>query len=459
MVNVLYGAAMVAVIGWLITPSEFGAASAALAVIYLIETFTKAGIQDAIITERSAHTEVTDVGHTTAAALSLVGAFIAIILSLPVSKLIGDPQIKNFIWVASLILPGNALVAAPLGILMRKMRTAQLVRRQVISKVVSLIIITSGALAGFGSWAIILSSVAVPMISVINVGLLMTRFPRFRWNYAIARRLITFGLAVSGELACWSIMSRVFALLFGYFHGTAQLGALQFAFRLVDEVANLVRLIVSRLGLSAFAALKRSAGDIATSFDKSTRLLNMASAPMFIGLILMAPTFVEVLFGAKWAKGVPYIQIFAVSWAIAMPRILVSPALRASGKQYMQLAYAAVSACVALVATITFGHITPLLGGIAYASRQVVSVPWGFWTMQKLFGLPAPRQMKALLPAYGAAGMMVAGIEAAKFLLPPLPPLVELISLPILGGVIYVPCVLLFDRTTVNIGLRILKRR
>ncbi len=102
-VNVIYGAAMVGVIGWLIPPSEFGAASAALAAIYLVETFSKAGIQDALIRERSIHTEVTDVGHTTSVGLSIIGMIVSIAIAFPLSRVMDDNRIASFILVSSFI--------------------------------------------------------------------------------------------------------------------------------------------------------------------------------------------------------------------------------------------------------------------------------------------------------------------------------------------------------------------
>ncbi len=457
-VNVIYGAAMVGVIGWLIPPSEFGAASAALAAIYLVETFSKAGIQDALIRERSIHTEVTDVGHTTSVGLSIIGMIVSIAIAFPLSRVMDDNRIASFILVSSFILPLNALVAAPLGIFMRKMRAAQVMRRQVTSKIVSLIVIVVGGLYGFGAWAIIVSSVTVPAVAVVNIWLLMPRFPKFRWNYRISKRLIFFGFAVSGELACWSLMSRAFALLFGYFHGLHELGALQFAFRLVDEVANLVRLVVSRLGLSAFAALHRVGGDIAVSFEKGTRLINVASAPTFAGLALLAPFMVPILFGHRWNEAIPYIQIFSISWMVAMPRILVSPALRAIGKQYLQLSYAAVSAFVALAATVTIGQISPFLAGVAFASRQLVSVPWGVLTMRRLLGLSTSRQVLALLPALTATALMALVIEAALYIIPNGHLAVKMISTVFIGAITYVVSIVLIDRKSVKMARSILKR-
>lgn len=455
-VNVLYGAGMVGVIGWLIPPTEFGAASAALATVLLIETLSGLGVQDAIIRDPSGHTAVTDAGHAMSLAASAIGVVAALAAALPVAAMVGDPRIAGFTAVASLMLPLNALDAVPLGMMMRKMRAAQITRRQIISKLVSLAVLAVGGQLGLGAWAVILASVTVPMVSVVNIWLMMTRYPRLRWDTVMARRLAWFGIATSAELACWAVMSRVFTLAFGAIHGVQALGSLQLAVRLVDEVANLIRLVAMRLGLSAFARLSRAGGDIGRAFQKGTKLISALSTPTFAGLALLAPDLISVAFGPRWAESAVFVQIFALGWLFAMPRILVSPALRAIGKQYLQLAYAIVSALTVLGAMTAFGYLSPLLGALALTSRQVVAIPWSVWTIRSLLGVRIRAQAAALAPALIASGAMAASIEIARHWLVYAPSMLELMAIIAAGGAIYSVALSLTDRSIVKFAINLI---
>ncbi len=456
--NLLYGLGMIAVIGWLIAPADLGAASVSIATILLIEAITSAGLQESVIRAPSADTLTTDTAFTSAVGLSLVGMLVALSLAVPIARIEHDARIVPLIMTASLMLPLDALDAIPLGIMMRKMRAAQLTRRQLVSKLVSFTVIVMGGFLKLGPWAVVLASVAVPVVSFFNIFLMLTRYPRLRWDAAIFRKLVSFGFAISAENACWALMTRAFTLLFSFYHGLAAVGAFQFGVRLVDEVANLIKLMVVRLGLSAFASLNRSGGNIGQAFQNGTRLLNAAAAPIFVGLAMLAPTIVPILFARRWIGAVPYIQIFALAWMLAMPRILVSPALRAVGRQYLQLAYAAASASVVLIAGLLIGHLSPFWAAMAFASRQVVAVPWGAWTMRRQFGLGLAAQVQVLLPALGSAALMAVGLHVVIGLRQHWS--IAMLVLPVAGGaMVYAIAMLLLDRRTIALARRYAGRR
>lgn len=404
--NVIYGLGIIFIIGRLITPAEFGSASIAIATILIVESFTSAGLQESIISSRSIHTARTDVAFSTAMVLSLLGMCLTTALSYPVALMTGDGKVALYIIALSTTIPLNAAEAIPMGVMMRKMRSKQIARRHIAAKAASLSVLLIGGLLEWGSWSVIAATVTVSLVSLVNVFFMLPRYPKLLLNYAVSKDLLSYGMSVSLENIFWGGMTRGFSLIFGIYHGSKALGNFQFALRFVDEIANLIRMVVIRLGLSTFSSLKREDANLASSFQTGTRLINSVSAPVFVGLAIMAPDIIHILFGDRWLVASQYATLFSISWILAMPRILVSPVLRVSGRQYIQTAYAAVSALFVICIVLVSGNKSPYWAVSAFVFRQAFAIPWGILSIKSLLNLNISKQVGILVPGLISSAIM-----------------------------------------------------
>ena len=82
-----------------------------------------------------------------------------------------------------------------------------------------------------------------------------------------------------------------------------------------EDVANLptteLVLPLCRSCFSGFAAARAGGGDVREVFLRPVALAFLVTAPMGVGLSLVADPVVRLVLGARWAEAVPVIQVLA----------------------------------------------------------------------------------------------------------------------------------------------------
>ncbi|MHC4050421.1 oligosaccharide flippase family protein [Bradyrhizobium sp. 25ACV] len=451
--NICHGLASIFAIGWLIAPSELGRASVALSTVLFIESFTSLGLQEAVIRARSGETLTTDTAFSLAILSGCCGVLLAGGAAVPLGYAYGSYEITALLFAAATIIPLNALLAVPAAMLARKVRGAALTKRMILGKLLGLTVLLLSGVFGTGAWAVVLSSIATSAGGLLVLALLTKRFPKFRFDKARARELLGFGILQGLENVFWSATYRLFGVLLGYLHGAAALGYFYFALRLVEEIAGMLQLIVSRFALSLFAGLQRAASVDATvsAFIKGTRVLTLVASPAFALLALFSGDVLAILFGQQWDASAPLIAILSIGWIFAFPRILVAPMLRARGDQRLVLYYAGASCGFTLLACLASSGLPLSAIAIAWTARHVIAVPWSVWVVHYRYGLSYRSLADLAVRPLIAITAMSAMVVAVDRLLPALPPWSHIAVGATLGVAVYACVALIMDRESVKI--------
>lgn len=456
--NSFYGLLTVLVIGRFIAPVELGAASTAIAIVFLIEVLSSAGLQEAVVRSRSADTIVTDTAFVMAMGFSLAGAAICVPAAFLAAAVFGDHRLTFLTLAASLTLPLNALGTVPSAVLTRKMRAGVLTRRMVGGKTLGLIVLSSTAAFGFGPWSLILAGLATSAGSLVMILTATSRWPRLRFAPQEARPLLRFGAMVSAENSLHIISLRAFSLLFGYFHGLAALGNFQLALRLTEEVGALVIGAVNRFGLSFFAGKERSAADMRSAFLTGSKLITAGAAPLFGGIALVAKDFIPLMFGSQWQDSIPFLQIIAISWIVVFQRILIGLVLRARGQQKILVSLAASAAAFALIACVATAAMPAIYGVIGFASRRFFNAPFVTFAVRRHLKIPFKEQFSNVFAPTAAAAVMAAAVIAFQLLLAAGGPAIRLSGSILIGVAAYAVALWLLSPSVVALAQSVLLR-
>jgi O-antigen/teichoic acid export membrane protein len=450
-VNGLAGVGLMFVLAWLLEPVEIGQATIALSVVGVAEVIAGLGMIEALVGARSSDTLVSDTAFTAVVAAALVAAGGCYFLAVPVGRLYHEPHVTELLQVAALILPVNALVAIPTGLFMRKMRAAAVALRMTVSRVAT--ILATGILAylHFGAWAVVLGTLIGSCVTLVAILPLMPRWPRLRFSAREFRKLFVFGAALCIERLLWGLMIRLFLLVLGYVHGPAILGLVRFAQRLIDESANLVQTFVIRFGLSLFAALERAGRDPTEAFLKATRLIAAVAVPIFAGLALVMPDLIGTVFASKWAPAVIVAQVAALGWVVSFPRSLVGAVLRARGRQAGLVGYAALACALTIAAGLMTGGQGLFIIALAWVTRHLVGIPWGFYAIHRYLGTPVKRQVAASIRPMIAAAIMAGAVTVVSMLMQGQSGIERLITEIAAGAAVYAAALALIDRETLHL--------
>lgn len=133
--------------------------------------------------------------------------------------------------------------------LMRELRTVELAKRTLLSRIAYLICAVALAYQGFGIWSIVVANVFHNIVGTITLWIGYQYRPRYLFSPPHLKHLILFGAPVMLESVLWATLTRMFNILLGSFHGLEVLGSFSMASKATDAIANVLLSICGRLGL------------------------------------------------------------------------------------------------------------------------------------------------------------------------------------------------------------------
>jgi O-antigen/teichoic acid export membrane protein len=297
----------------------------------------------------------------------------------------------------------------------RKLRTGALARRTILAKAVYTALACGLAIAGWGLWSIVVAGVVQLAVSALTLWMAQPRLPRWRFQWAHARQILAYGWAVSAEAALWSLAGRAFVMMVGVVHGVQTLGYVNIAMRSTEVFSTLLTAVNARFALPLFSRVQGSMSRIRDVYRQGTELLNLASAPIFVGLSLTAADWVPLILGTQWLPAIPLIQAFSLAWAVVFSRMLVGDCVRVAGHPRALLPQAVVAAIAMVAAVLVTAGQSMLTVALAWvAARTVVTAPLTAYLLRRVAGLQLIDQARPLARPFICACLMSAAVLAAR---------------------------------------------
>jgi teichuronic acid exporter len=349
-------------------PQEFGIAAIVLTSSEFIRIFTQTGIGARIIS--ASDTDLDKICHA-AYRLNcmLYGAILMAQLALawPIAIAYGDLSIAPLI--AVLALPYALFPAASVQVyrVQRKLRMSA-------TAVMSIILISGDnllaalfAFSGFGLWSIVIPKIVVAILWVVAYRKLDTWRPTSKPDIATLRDTWKFGRTVLLTELVSALRLQGDKLLLGQIVGLSTLGTYYFAFNAGLGITSALITACSAALLPYFTNLTNGAA-VKTQFIKATGLLYALLLPIFALQIGLAPWYVPIVFGLKWASAVPLMMVLCAS---GIPFVLwraTSMLLRAVGKPAFEFRFTLALTIVSLGSLCITAH----FGLLAIAGAQLV---------------------------------------------------------------------------------------
>lgn len=438
------------VVARLLTPSDFGLASVAFAIVAIVQLLAFAGVPQAMLRTPQLLPRLSDQLFWVLLGLGALATQVCWLIAAPLARFYGAPLLLWLIGVQALDCLLQALVQFPTALLTRKMRTRSLALRMLWFKLVSIAGTLAAAAAGLGPWSLVAGSLLGSAASVLLLWRTQPRRPRWRRFDAGLLPLLRMGWLIMAETALTALSVRGFLLLFGKFHGLHDLGLLNFAMRLVDELGAMITASVGRVSLSFFATAHRAGHDLARIFVVGTHAITLAVLPLFFGLAAVAGDAVPLIFGARWQAAVPAVQLLALFWGLRMTRLLSPGLMRTLDVQGPLVMNAAISFGFAMAAVLFTRELGFVAAVAAFSARMLVTIPAGASVLARVAALPVSRQFAAVARPLTLATIMAGLVLAGRSLASDWPLALRLAALTAGGALLYALLVWTFDRTALT---------
>ncbi|MFH1976753.1 MAG: MOP flippase family protein [Pseudomonadota bacterium] len=308
------GFVTLAVLARLLSPADFGLMGMIMVVIGFAQAFADMGISNAIIYRQDA---TKDQLSSLYWLNILAGVIVFCVVCASTPLVVGfyhEPRLSKLLYLTALV-----FLITPLGqqfqiLLQKELQFNRLAKIEIATVVVNSTVTIGSAFAGLGVYSLILGQL---IATATKVALLCSAGSRqWRPSLHFAKRdlkgYVSFGLYQMGERAINYLNSNLDYLLIGSMLGASALGYYTLAYNLIIRPSTMINPVITKVAFPVFSRIQNETERIKRVYLKILQLLSIFNFPMMIGLAVVAPVAVPVIFGEQWLPSIILIQILTI---------------------------------------------------------------------------------------------------------------------------------------------------
>ncbi|MFP4598962.1 MAG: lipopolysaccharide biosynthesis protein [Persicimonas sp.] len=433
----------------LLAPDDFGLFGVAVLILTGFETLSKVGVKAAVIQAE----EVDELFLHTAYWLKIArGALIgltAFLVAPLVAQFFGEPQAADLVRVLALTAFIGSFSSIGTALLQKEFdfRRHSLYRFIRIATLVGTSIIFAFILQN--AWALVWGILAEKIVSVVVSFFFHPYRPRFRFDWSRAKSIFDFGvwLFLAGLVQYASL--NLDDIMLGRWAGAAALGLYQMAFVVGNIIAQEFSGVIERVMFPAFAEIQGDRERTRRVFEQLFTVTATIIVPSAVGLAVVSPEFVTVVFDDKWLPMIPLVTILSFSAAFRALSSVQTTLFVGVGKPNLMF-YGTFVRSIVLVLVLYPLFLLLEAEGIALAAAlsTLSALCFYYIYIRRILG-PEERLLTRLLPSVLASGVMAGVLIGLKQVVSA----TAVIQLPLLitcGVVIYFVALFPLERLTGN---------
>ncbi len=372
--------AQVALAHWL-APAQFGLVAMAVPVLSLVQVFNDLGLSQATIQRESISGDEVSVLFWINVAVSLALALLVGLAAPLVAVFYQQPALTPILIVLGALLVLSGAGSQQIALMNRHMRYGALAGMDVACAAAAAMAGLAAAMAGLGSWSLVLMQVAN------SVTILVLAWALSPWRPSLPRRgtgvasLLRMGGHLTGYNILMYLETSLSTVLIGRLYGSAAIGLYDRAFRLVIVPWWQVSLPVDRVAVSLLSRLAGSPAAYARAHAQMLQALLLLTGPGLIWAAAQSDALLPWLLGPAWVGAAPIFRWLALAvvpgpFAAAAYWLFVS-----QGRTDAQLRYG-------------------FAGAGALLASVVAGIPWGPLGVARAYALFMP--LITGIPVWGA---------------------------------------------------------
>ena len=409
----LLGFATAVVVAHFLTPREVGLVAMAIVFSNLALVMTDAGVASALVQKAELSEEDKSTAFWVSVTVGAIMTLAGVGLSWPVSALYGEPRVQVLFAALSPAFLFTALGIVQGALLTRELKFRRLALRTVTATVASVSIAMLLAALGLGPWALVVQVLTITSVSTILLWRSSDWRPRRGFSTTSLRELTAFGGPVLGaRMISWG-GTNIDNLLIGRYVGASRLGAYSIAFNLMITPVTRLAGPMTRVLYPAFSRI-RDPVRIGEIWLRAVRVVAAAVVPTMLGLVVVAPDFIAVVFGRRWHEAAPVLQILAPVGMVQALQALNYGILQSIARTRTLFRYS-LFASAAAIGSFAAGLPWGIKGVAAgYALASIVLEPTYLFLTTRAIGVPVRDWIRSVRGVFESGIGMAALVGAAR---------------------------------------------
>lgn len=364
--------AVLAALGRLLTPAEFGVVAAAGVAVWLSLIFSSLGVGPALIQRSSVDAEHVEAAAAASALFGIATSLIVVALAPAVESLLRVAGLAPILRGLAVVFPLAGLASVAECMLQRELRFGELARAELTSYAIGYGLVGVGlGFAGAGAWALVGAEIAKTAVKTVILLRAVPEARRLRIHLGPLKDLLHFGSGYTVSALSSYAAAQGDNVVVARFLGAAALGIYGRAYELMLVPAQAIGTLLEKVLFPALSRVQEDPARLRLAYRRAMALVALLVMPMSAASIILAPELVNALLGPRWTGVVVPFQVLALGMYFRVAYMIGQAVANATGAvravAYRSGAFAALVVAGAL-AGLRWGLVgvsTGVLGAIA----------------------------------------------------------------------------------------------
>jgi O-antigen/teichoic acid export membrane protein len=429
---------IVIILARLLSPEDFGVVALAEIFLGFISTINELGFSAAIVQRKEIDGIHLSTSFWTSVSTGIILFIIATLASPFVADFFQEDLVQPIVIVASLAFIIGSFGVVHRALLEKNLDFKKVTIPEVCAAIVSGVVSIFLAINGYGAWSLVFGGLSGGFISVVIIWKMLAWRPSLRFSFTHFKELFDFGGRVMGSRLLNYISQNVDYLVVGKLLGTAALGYYSFAYHLMTFPLHRISQNITKVIFPAFSTIQDDNERLRKGYLEVVRYISLITFPMLAGMFVVAPEFVTVVYGAKWAPMIVPLQILCLAGALKSVGTAVGSIFLSKGRADIQFKWNILTAIVLPIAVI-LGAQYGIAGVAAAVTVMTISLfPIIQWITNNLIHLSMFTYFKAIYPAMIGSITLIIFVELYQKINLGLPAIGILISSILIGILVYI---------------------
>ncbi|HMR64433.1 MAG TPA: lipopolysaccharide biosynthesis protein [Anaerolineae bacterium] len=433
------------VLARLLTPELFGQFALITVVVYFLTVFCEFGLGTAIIQTKRSDATTVNTAFTVVVVLSALFAILVGFFATEISLFFDEPTTSTPLKVMTLCILLLPLSLIPGSLLERNLDFKKRVIAEIVPTFLSSVLAVILAWLNFGIWSLVFRSVSFSLFTALMVWHATAFSPRLIIDLQIARELLRYGFHVTLASLLLYAAVNLDRLYISYYVDTETLGYYGLGLLIGNWVGNIAP-IINRVMLPAFSRKQDDYSVLSAAYLKVLRLLFFILLPLSIGIFVITPRLVLIVYGEAWLPAAVFIRILVFLGLLRGFNSLIGPIFNATGQPEVLVRIIILRLITLVPLLFSLGDISGAIGvGIAGIIAMGLATAYALILASRTLGIPILSiNMFGFAPSLATLimglGVFIASTQMSEGIL-------SLIGLILIGILLYGGTVLLITPT------------
>ncbi len=300
----------VSVLARRIPAATYGLLGMAILVTNLLETIRDLGTGTALVRERAMPEELVSTAFWLDCATGAAVTLLVILVSWPAARFFHEPRVATILRFLAISFFLGAISVVPTALLHRALEFRKLAFAQTTGAICGAVVAIVVALCGGKVSSLVSANLTISLTTTAAIWFFSPLRVKAVFRVADARRILSFGLHLTGFNVLQYFSRNADNVLVGRFLGSGPLGYYQMGYMLMTYPLQSFNLMLYQVVYPALSNLPDDQERFRAAYLRSCRLIALVTFPLMIGLAVTAQPFIRLFLGARWMPVAGLLLVF-----------------------------------------------------------------------------------------------------------------------------------------------------